>query len=67
MENEFNLFEFIASINVIIFFVCVGGAIGFAVVYFLVGVCSILPIVIGASVSSILLNEGTKPNGVLVR
>ena len=66
-ENQFNLFESVACLNVIIFFACVGGAIGFAAVYFLLGVCSILPIVIGASASLILLNEGTKPNGILVR
>lgn len=66
-ENKFDLFESLVALNVILFFACVGGAIGFAIAYFLLGICSVLPIVIGAGTLLIFLNEGTKPDGMLIR
>ena len=68
MENEkkFNLFEFMASISVIMTFVCFGGLIGFFVGS-VFDFSLLFPILTGIVVSLVVLNEGTKPNGILIR
>jgi len=55
-----------ASISVIMTFVCFGSIIGFFV-GFIFGFPPFIPILSGIVVFLVILNEGTKPNGILIR